>query len=116
MSIENMIKSMGKGVPLEELNTEGIVMDAMRDLVKDEIKQHLRRKVENNPELKKEFMEAVELFVEAKIRETFAALKLAKAGTKLGLMMVPDKMVDELTKEFSKVFEKEIVGLLEKSI
>lgn len=116
MTIENLIKSVGKGIPLEELNTEGIVMDAMRDLVKDEIKQHLRRKVENNPELKKEFMEAVELFVEAKIRETFAALKLAKAGTKLGLSMVPEKMVDELTREFSKVFEKEIVGLLDKSL
>ncbi len=116
MSIESLIKSVGEGMPLEDLNTEGIVMDALRDLVKDEIKDHLKRKVDENPALKEELKEAVELFIEAKLKETFAAIKLAKAGTKLGLTMVPVKMVDDLSREFSKVFEKELITLLDKSL
>ena len=116
MSVENLIKTVGKGLPLEELNTENIVMEAVRDLVKDEIKLHLRNKVDENPELKHELKEAVELFIEAKLRESFAAIKLAKAGTKLGLTLVPEKMVGELTKEFSKVFEKELITILDKSL
>jgi len=116
MSIESLIKTVGKGLPLEELNTENLVMDALRDLVKDEIKLHIKRKVEENPELRDELKQAVELFIEAKLRETFAAVKLAKAGTKLGLTMVPEKMVGELTLEFSKVFEKELFSILDKSL
>lgn len=116
MSIESLIKSVGEGMPLEDLNTEGIVMDALRDLVKDEIKDHLKRKVDENPALKEELKEAVELFIEAKLKETFAAIKLAKAGTKLGLTMVPEKMVDDLSREFSKVFEKELITILDKSL
>ncbi len=115
MSIENLIKSFGKELPLGEMNTENLVMEALRDMVKDEIKSHLRKKLEENPELKTELKEAIELFIEAKLRETFAGIKLAKAGTKLGLSVVPDKMVEELTKEFSKVFEKELSSILEKS-
>lgn len=116
MSLESIVKSIGKGLPLEELNTENLIMESLRDLVKDEIKNHLRKKIEEHPELKNELKEAIELFVEAKLRESFAALKLAKAGTKLGITMVPEKMMDDLSKEFSKIFEKEIFNILEKSI
>lgn len=116
MSIESLIKSVAEGKPLEDLNTEGLVMDAIRDLVKDEIKDHLRKRVEENPVLKGELREAVELFIEAKLKETMAAVKLAKAGTKLGLAMVPEKMVDDLTREFSRVFEKEIITILDRSL
>jgi hypothetical protein len=116
MPIENILKSLGKGLPLEELNTENLVMESLRDLVKDEIKSHLRKKIEEQPELKDELKGAIELFLEAKMRETFATLKLAKAGTKLGLTMVPDKILDDLGIEFSKVFEKELFTILEKSI
>ncbi len=115
MPIESILKTISKDIPLGEFNTEGIVMDAVRDLVKDEIKGYLKMKIEEDPALKDELKDAVELFMEAKIRETFAALKLAKAGTKLGLTVVPEQMLDDITKEFSKVFEKELFAILEKS-
>ena len=116
MSIENLVKSLGKEFPLGDINTENIIMEAVRDLVKDEIKLHLKKKVDENPELKDELKNAIEMFIEAKLREAFAGIRLAKTGTKLGISMVPEKMVDDLTKEFTKVFEKELVQILEKTI
>lgn len=116
MSLENIINSIARGLPLDDLNTENLVIESLRDLVKDEIKTYLRTRIDEQPELKAELKEAIELFMEAKLRETFAAIKLAKAGTKLGLTIVPEKMVDELTREFSRVFEKEIFTILEKSL
>ncbi len=116
MSLENIVRSFGKEFTMGELNTENLVMEAMRDLIKDEIKQHMKKKMEENPALKAEMKEAVEMFLEAKIRETFAGIKLAKAGTKMGLSVVPEKMIQDLSEEFSKVFEKELITIIERSL
>ena len=44
---------------LGSLDTESLLVEAMQDMVKDEIKAYMRQKIDENPELKAEIKEAV---------------------------------------------------------
>jgi len=94
--------------------TEDLLLDAIQDLVKDEIKSYIRKKLDSNPKLKEEFRQAVEELMEAKLREGYALLKIGKASAKLGLDLVPPHLRGELAKEFAAIFEKELAGIIEK--
>ena len=108
--VEPFIKASG-GV----LRSEGILIEAVRDLIKDEIKRYIRAKLESNPELKQEVKEAVSDFIEAKVKEGYALMKIAKCGTKLGMELVPEKLKDELAKELVSMFEKEIGAVIDRT-
>ena len=109
--VENILRDA-----TDMLRTENLVVEAMRDLVKDEAKRYIRSKIDANPELKDEIKAAVEELMEAKIREGYALVKLAKAGVKLGLELVPPKMRGELAKDLVDLIQKEIGGLMEKTL
>lgn len=98
------------------IRAETLVFDAVRDLVRDEVKKYIVGKLDENPELKKEIKAAVQDLMEAKIREGYAMVKLAKAGAKLGLELVPDKMRDEFMRDFVLMFQKEIGEILDKTL
>jgi len=98
------------------VRAENLVIDAVKDLVRDEVKKYIKGKLDDNPELKKEFKAAVQELMEAKIREGYAMVKLAKAGVKLGLEMVPPKMRDEFSRDFVSMFQKEIGEILDKTL
>ncbi len=98
------------------LQPEDIVVEAVRDMVKDEIKRYVRDKLEARPELKEEMKVAVSDLMEAKIKEATAMVKMAKAGAKLGLELVPPHLREEVTKDLISVFEKEINVLMEKTL
>jgi len=98
------------------LRAENLVVDALRDLVKDEVKKYIRKRLDENPELKNEMKAAVEELMEAKIKEGYALVKLAKAGVKLGLELVPPKMREEFSKDLVGIIQKEIGGLMERTI
>jgi hypothetical protein len=108
--LEPFIKASGGG-----LRTEDIVIEAVRDLIKDEIKRYIRGKLESNPELKEEVKNAVSDFIEAKVKEGYALVKMAKCGAKLGMELVPEKLKDELAKELVSIFEKEIGAVIDKT-
>ena len=67
-------------------------------------------------ELKKEFKEAVGSLFEAKAKEAYALIKLAKCTAKLGLESIPPQMREQLFKELINIFEKEINAVLEKTL
>lgn len=98
------------------LHAEDILVEAVRDLVKDEIKRYVREKLEGRPELKEEIKVAVAELMEAKIKEAAALVKMAKAGAKLGLELVPPHLREEVTKDLIGMFEKEISVLMEKTL
>jgi len=95
------------------LQAEGLVTEAMRELVKDEIKEYMRLKLNEDPELKKEVKDALNMYMEARARELIAAVKLTKAGAKLSFNMIPPHLREELKGELIKMFEKELNELLQ---
>lgn len=97
------------------VHTEDLLVDAMRDLVKDEVKAYVHARLDANPELKAEIRGAVKDLMEAKIREAYAFVKLAKAGAKLGLELVPMEMRSQVTRELARIIEKEMGALMERA-
>lgn len=96
--------------------SEELLVEVMRDLLKDEIKAHLKLKLKENPEIHQNLKEAMALYFEAKIKEYYASLKLAKASGELALETMPPKLSESLNQEILELVEKEITHLLEKSI
>jgi len=97
------------------VHTEDLLVEALRDLVKDEVKAYIRVRLDANPELRGEIREAVKDLLEAKIREAYAFVKLAKAGAKLGLELVPAEMRTEVTRELARIIEKEVASLMSRT-
>lgn len=98
------------------IQAEDILVEIIKDMVKDEVKQRVREKLEANPELKEELKTGISEFLEAKIKETAALLKIAKAGARLGLELVPPHLREEMTKDLIDIFQKEINALMEKTL
>ena len=95
------------------MQSETLVVEAVQDLVRDEVKRHIRQKLEADPELREELRLAVESLMEAKIREAYALLKIGKCGAKLGIALVPDDLRKEIGHELASIFEKEMSRMLE---
>lgn len=114
--MEDVVGKLLKGSVHDLMQTEDIVLESMRDLVRDEVKRKIREELERNPELRAEIRDAVRLLFEAKVQEAYAGLKLAKAGAKLGLEMLPPDLRQEIGREVMATFEKEMARLLEKAL
>lgn len=97
------------------LNSETLMVEAIQDLVKDEVKRTMKAKLDANPELREELKNAVQELLEAKVHEAYAALKIGKCGAKLGIEMVPPKLRKEIGQELVNMFEKEVNRMLEQS-
>lgn len=111
---EDIISSVLKGTK-SMLNSETLLIEAVQDLVKDEVKRHIREKLDADPELRKELRAAVQELIEAKLHETFAVLKIGKCGAKLGISMVPPELRKEIGQELVSLLEKEVGKMLEQS-
>ncbi len=98
------------------IRAEDIALEAVRDLVKDEIKKYILEKLNSNPELKRELKKAVEEYLEAKIKEIFAMVKIGKSAAKLGLELVPSHLREDVKKDLVSIFEKEINMILERTL
>ncbi len=109
MVMDQMLKST-----IGVTNTEDLIIEAVRDLVKDEIKNYVRQKINENPEIKKELKQAVADFLDAKIRETYAVVKMGKCAAELGIDIVPPEMREKLGKDLSQLIEKEMSQVIEK--
>jgi len=97
------------------LQSETLVVEAVQDLVRDEVKRHIRQKLDSDPELRDELRKAVESLMEAKAREAYALLRIGKCGAKLGISLVPENMRKEIGHELASIFEKEVSRMLEQS-
>jgi len=108
---EDLLKAVLNGSS-SMLDTEKIALEAVRDLLKDEVKKKIRAKLDEDPELREELKNALEGLAEAKIRETYALLRLARCGAKLSLELVPKHLQEEIGKEIASMLEREFSQLL----
>lgn len=97
------------------LSSETLLIEAVQDLVKDEVKRTMREKLDANPELKAELKNAVQELLQAKVHEAYAVLKIGKVGAKIGIEMVPPELRKEIGRELVTMFEKEVSKMLEQS-
>lgn len=109
MVVDQMLKST-----IGVTNTEDLIIEAMKELVKDEIKKQIRQKIEENPALKAEMKQAVKDFLDAKMKEAYAVVKLAKCTAELGIQFVPTDMKAQLSKDVAEFIEKEVTQVMEK--
>ena len=110
---EDMIREIMKATG-STIKIENIMMESFRDLLKEQIKDKLKETLDNNPELKKEMGEAIEMLIEARLKEAYALMKLTKASAKLGIESAPPKIRDEMIKAFTSLFEKELIEIMDK--
>ncbi|MBN1677418.1 MAG: hypothetical protein JW880_02660 [Candidatus Thermoplasmatota archaeon] len=111
---EDIISSVLKGTKTM-LSSETLLVEAVQELVKDEVKRAMREKLDANPELKKELKQAVGELMEAKVHEAYALLKIGKVGAKIGIELVPPNLRKEIGQEIASLFEKEVARMLEQS-
>ena len=112
----NLVSQVLKGGFTDLLGDEELVVEALRDLLKDELKRKMREALDQNPEVRDELREAMRQYFEAKVREAYATVKFVKASAKLGVEMMPSELLAELGKEIGSLLEKEVAALLEKSL
>lgn len=113
---EDTLTQVLKGAVSDIMPQKDLVIEAVHDLVRDEIKRYIRNKLEEDPELKKEIKDAINEYLSAKIREINAALKLAKSGAKLGLNLIPEHLRQEVSKDIVSLFEKEMGEILDRGL
>ena len=113
---EDVLSQLLKGTVSDILPHKDLVFEAVQDLIKDEIKYYIKKKLDDDPELKAEIKEALNEYISAKIKEVNATLKLAKAGAKLGLDLIPDNLRAEVSRDIVGLFEKELGIILEKGL
>ena len=116
MAIERLLTGSIRDQVKDLMATEDLVIEAFRDLVKDELKAHIRNVVDEEPELRAEVKEAVSYYFHAKARTLYAELKATRAATRLGLRLLPDDLQGEVGQAVVSLFEKELGTLLEKAL
>ncbi len=116
MAIERLLTGSIQNQIQDLMSTEDLVIEAFRDLVKDELKAHIRAKVDEDPDLKAEIKEAVAYYFHSKARSIYAELKATRAATRLGLRLLPDELQGEVGEALVTLFEKELGELLEKAL
>ncbi|UCG70687.1 MAG: hypothetical protein JSV09_06635 [Thermoplasmata archaeon] len=113
---EDTLTQILKGAVTDIMPQKDLVIEAVHDLVRDEIKRYIRQKLDEDPELKKEIKDAINEYLSAKVKEINAALRLAKSGAKLGLNLIPDHLRQEVSRDIVSLFEKEMGDMLERGL
>lgn len=113
-NLDNLFEQPGKLV--DAVGGEELVMEAFRDMVKDELKRHVRETLDENPELRKEVKDAVGRYFEAKVAQTLAMVAIAKAGTKVSIASLPEELQGELGEDIAETLQKDLATVLERSL
>ena len=116
MAIERLLTGGVREQIRELMATEDLVIETFRDLVKDELKTHIRNVIDEDPDLKAEIKEAVGYYFQGKARSVYAELKASRAATRLGLRMLPADLQAEVGDALVGLFEKELGTLLERAL
>ncbi len=96
------------------IDTEGLFIQAMQDIVKDEIKRKVYSRIDRDPKLKEQIRIAVEDLFEARIKETYALMRLGKIAARVGIELIPGDLKEDVAKEFTSILEREITEIFQK--
>ncbi|MGA7861374.1 MAG: hypothetical protein WCB19_05905 [Thermoplasmata archaeon] len=98
------------------LRPEEIVREAIRDVVKDEIRHHLEKTLKDDPKLAHDLRDGVRALLEARAMEYAALLRVGALTARLGLAAVPPEIRSKLTSEVVELFSRELGQIVEKSL
>jgi uncharacterized protein YneF (UPF0154 family) len=110
-NMEEILKESERILPSEEM-----IVEVMRDIMKDEVKAYIREKMDENPKIKEEIRSAMLTYISAKVKELEATTKLTKALGELGIISLPPDVKKELVANMYQMFQKEIDEILEKTL
>lgn len=88
--------------------------EATQDIVKDEVRKLLERKLSENPQLAKELRAAVHDLIEARAMEYAALLRVTTAAARLGFAAAPDSVKGVLAKDVASLLSRELGTLVDK--
>lgn len=75
MAIERLLTGSIRERVQDLMSTEDLIIESFKDIVKDELKLHIRSKIEEDPDLHAEIREAVSYYFQQKARSVYAELK-----------------------------------------
>lgn len=95
---------------------DDIIINAVVDIYKDEIKEIIKKKLKENPRLEEELKAAIKEYTQGKLLEAAAQGKLLKIVAELGLVSLPDSFRDEMIKNIIKALGPEIDTILKNTL
>jgi len=107
----DLISSMFQD-PLSAIKVEDLVAEAARDMLKDEIKRMVRKKMEDDPKLRAAMQEAIAELMEAKLRETYAMVKIGKCGLDLAVALVPAELKERIDRDIASMLESQLSSMV----
>lgn len=113
---DDLLRTVLKGEVGDVLGAEDLVMEAFQDILRDEIKTHVRQRLDANPRLRAELKDAIGAYFEAKVREAVAGLRITRLGAKLGVELMPEHLKREISEELMGIVEEEVGRILAKSV
>ncbi|MEM0139840.1 MAG: nitrite reductase [Ferroplasma sp.] len=96
--------------------SEDMYFEAIHDVFKDLIKEYVRKRINEDPELRKQISEVIEELMEAKIKEYDSMAKMAKVTAKIGITSVPTVIKEEALNDFLATFKKEIEEVIKRTL
>jgi hypothetical protein len=109
--IEVLLKSTS-----DLLRPEELVREATRDIVKDEIRRHLEKTLQEDPKLAQDLRDAVKDLLAARATEYAALVRVGTATARLGLSALPPEVRRAMTKEIVNLISKELGQIVERSL
>ena len=109
--IDDYIKNIINSAPSEEM-----YLEAVRDVFKDLIKEYIRKRINEDDELKNQIAEVLEEFMEAKIKEDDSIAKMAKITAKIGILSTPKGIKEEAINDFMNTFKNEIDEIIKRTL
>jgi hypothetical protein len=98
------------------LRPEELVREATRDIVKDEIRKHLEKTLQDDPKLAQDLKDAVKALLAARATEYAALVRVGTATARLGLSALPPDVRRAMTKDIVDLISKELGQIVERSL
>jgi hypothetical protein len=98
------------------LRPEEIVREATRDIIKDEIRRHIEKTLEEDPQLAHDLKDAVRQLLEARAMEYAAVIRMGTLTARLGIAAVPPNVRAALTRDVVEMISKELGQIAERSL
>lgn len=92
------------------------IVEAIRDIYKEEIKEVIRKKLKSNPRLEKEMKEALADYTKSKLLEASAQGKILKVIAELGLISIPETFRDDMVKSILKTIGPELDTIIKNTL
>lgn len=116
VDLNEMVPSMLQGSITDFIKGEELLTNAAQSLLEDEMKKHIRKVLDANPEIKRELKKAMEEYLEARMKQLAAQVKIMGLTAKLGVLMIPDHVRKEFSEEMLSLFEKDLATILDKAL